>query len=207
MVRAILDGSKTVTRRLVKHEHLDLADRFAFDSMHNEWEFGETHQGPVASVGWMKCPYGAPGDLLWVRETWAPFEPEDGLQGIAYAASCDGRSFNYVTSEGGIEQLTIKRWKPSIFMRPAYSRITLEVTDVRIERLHAITEEDAKAEGVERFRVYEDGDDDEANGHGYAPPLCSHLGAFELLWEQINGKRAPWSTNPWVWRVEFRRAR
>jgi hypothetical protein len=136
-----------------------------------------------------RCPYGVPGDRLWVRETWAP-QPEreeawklpehEGGGGsaddVCYRA--DERPNDHQL--GGLTH-GVARWRPSIYMPRFASRITLEVTDVRADRLQDITEEDAKAEGVERQST------------------------FRELWDGINGKRAPWSSNPFVWVVGFRR--
>lgn len=215
MVRAILDGRKTVTRRIVKSAPSDaggVEEQIAAPScidMAPGTPFWRWLVSGGVSAGF-RSPYGVPGDRLWVRETWRTQELAGGLDGIRYAADDAFRPIDN-TTEAAEAWVTAHdkrdRWRPSIFMRLWMSRITLEVTDVRVERLHAITEEDAEREGVERFRFYEPGDDlgDEINGHGYAPPLCSYLGAFEELWDAINGKRTPWADNPWVWRVAFRR--
>lgn len=110
------------------------------------------------------CPYGAVGDRLWVRETW------QGNQGdIRYGA--DGDSLHGYNG-----------WRPSIFMPRWASRITLEVTGVRVERVQEISEEDAQAEGV------------------------AHRCDYKVVWDAINGKKYPWSSNPWVWVIEFKRA-
>lgn len=188
MVRAILDGRKTVTRRIVRDAKPLAADVTDFGG----WVANDAavlEEGVRA----LRRPYGEPGDRLWVRETWAPFERERGQCAVAYFASCEDGSFDYVTSEGVIERLTIKRWKPSIHMPRWASRLELEVLDVRVERLHDIDEEDARREGVEHCAL-----------HGERP-CDAYRARFTSLWDTINGDRAPWSSNPWVWRVEFRR--
>lgn len=186
MVRAILDGRKTVTRRIVHGQRAmsSTAVRFEFPGSRAGWAANDA----AVRDGWrdmLRCPYGAPGDRLWVRETWAPFRRYEPGLGVAYAASCDDGEFDYWTADGAIERLKIKRWKPSIHMPRWASRITLIVIDVRVERLHDITEQDAIAEGVDEVGFPRE--------------------TFASLWDGINGKRAPWKSNPWVWRVEFRR--
>lgn len=190
MVRAILEGTKTQTRRVVNVARVqkkgtrdsagwrpfnldDAADRRAV----------ETNCGRV-------CPYGEIGDRLWVRETWAAPHECDAMPPraipvgtrITYAATAD---------LGGPRGVGGLIGRPSIFMPRSACRITLAVESVRVERLNAITEADATAEGV-----------DTGNGavsRGWA--RCN----FAELWDEINGKRAPWETDPWVWVVTFQR--
>jgi hypothetical protein len=169
MVRAILGGRKTQTRRVVKpQEHAE--------------------QWPACGCA---SPYGRPGDRLWVRETWAPKQFEDGVN---YRASGDLLDTGHC------------RWKPSIHMPRRASRILLEVTDVRVERLQRITGYDAMAEGIEgvtndlgpgatvtTFRDYETDAWDRA---AYQ--------SFRSLWRSINGPDS-WDADPWVWVVSFKR--
>jgi hypothetical protein len=133
-------------------------------------------------------PYGQPGDLLWVRETWG----EKVDVGTLYKA--DGG----VYATGGVV------WKPSIHMRRSDSRLTLRVTAVRVQRVQEITEEDAIAEGItgphmvgyRAFRVPEDS----------KPRYSRAEAAFEVLWDSINAKRDySWDSNPWVWALTFER--
>lgn len=172
MVRAILEGRKTQTRRIVKgtrwlSEAIDVLNIEGSPS----WTDG---------TGWdscVRCPYGAPGDRLWVRETWADMGwPPTGPQ-YAYRADPDSSDND------------AQRWKPSIHMPRSASRITLEVLNVRVERLQDISEEDAKAEGVtlKGMSRY----DGEARD------------AFEALWCGINGAES-WDANPWVWVIGFK---
>lgn len=183
MVQAILAGRKTVTRRVATY-----------------WR-GEGNRArklpcdlrPAAAA----CHYGAPGGRLWVRETWAAFKADDRPNDlcVAYRASCGSAgAFDYAMADGSILGAKIERWTPSIHMPRWASRITLEIISVRVERLQEITEEDARAEGVAAMMV-------ECRPDAHEP----HRGLFAILWDQINGKRAPWVSNPWVWRVEFRR--
>lgn len=133
--------------------------------------------GKIATE-YARSPYGDEGDRLWVRETFAPDVPGCESQGgVSYRADHQ--------DPRGDGPANPMKWKPSIFMRRRESRITLEVVSVRIERLHEITEQDAIAEGVSELGFPRD--------------------TFAELWDVINGKRAAWASNPWVWRVEFRR--
>lgn len=154
MVRAILEGRKTQTRRVVKPQ-----PAYVIDSV------------------WV-CPYGRPGDGLWVRETWAP-NSQAGV--FSYAADW----------AAGVKH--VSRWRPSIHMPRAASRISLEVVGVRVERLREISEADALAEGC--------ADSEMVDG---VPMWCSAVEKYMDLWEKINGEGS-WAVNPWVWVVEFRR--
>jgi hypothetical protein len=179
MVRAILDGRKTQTRRIVKGST-------EFSGPYNP-EYMEAHKD---SKGWASiCPYGSPGERLWVREAWAPATAALPLaDGVLYRA-------DYHTS---LEKRDgDQKWKPSIHMRRVDSRINLEITGVRVERLNAICEEDAKSEGVEGLAELF-----EKAKHGH--PLTPWSTAFAWLWFEING-RDSWMQNPWVWVVEFKR--
>ena len=190
MVRAILDGRKTQTRRVVKlppgewkHDailqELDIKSR---PLGHPAFGF-ESKEGRFTA---RPCPYGQIGDRLWVRETFAlhPTATENYKPITFYRARVDTILEN-------------NRWQPSIFMPRWASRITLEITEVRVERLQEITFEDAKAEGVPK-------------------ELCNivttpHMGyldtrsGYRALWDSINGKTHPWASNPWVWVVGFKR--
>jgi hypothetical protein len=193
MVRAILAGSKTQTRRLAKLQpHIvDAEPRHA----PNTWGF---YGGAYPEHGReVRSPYGAPGDRLWVRETWLQLVPEHRSAWRAQLSACeraDGIVYraSYQTDYDG-EQARRDygyKWRPSIYMPRWASRISLEITSVRVERLHEISEEDARAEGVVPLQM--------DNG--------SFLPRFEGLWDSINGERAPWASNPWVWVVGFKRA-
>jgi len=180
MVRAILAGQKTVTRRTVRDVPQWVA-RTGPDP------FGATlYSFNADRIEHVRSPYGIPGDRLWVRETWRPdssHDPDD----TRYRADYQGNEYNDVRD--------MLPWRPSIFMPRTRSRITLEVVNIRVERLHAITEEDAIREGVDAVSVA----DVPRNG------TLSRRDDFAQLWQKINGKRAPWGSNPFVWRIEFRR--
>lgn len=183
MVRALLAGTKTQTRRIAKPvRHPDLGNVYAPGALVLEHE-------PQHVID-RCCPYGRPGDRLWVRET---HNTHGGL--ATYRADGDWIA-DYHREEPQQPRL---RWVPAIHMPRTASRITLEITGTRVERLQDISEEDAKAEGAPG---YEEGLD--------APPPdgdheWSYRASFQRLWEQINGPGA-WAKNPWVWVVEFERA-
>lgn len=193
MVRAILSGQKTVTRRVMKPQPqkapVDVVDGVpSWDSPTNyagEVQMNTQHGKP--------CPYGKPGDRLWVREAWAQINVAQapGETWVVYR-ECDNR-----TDYGG-------PWKPSIHMRRRDSRILLEVTGVRVERLQDITEDQAEAEGVEGCIPSCPGPYDE---HGNPECDCMNLTyvqSFQALWENIIGRKS-WDANPWVWVMEFKR--
>ena len=161
MVRAILDGRKTQTRRVVKPQ-------------------------PPPLGGFVKNPYGQPGDRLWVRETWA----------------LDDKY--YYRADGAVGDRCGK-WKPSIHMPRAASRITLEITGVRVERLQEITISDIYAEGAITDEWLEWRDDVSGVGMPAGSRIENERDVWEKLWDSINGKTYPWKSNPWVWVIEFKR--
>lgn len=199
MVRAILAGTKTQTRRVVKQQPV-------FDIYRRDWRW----ESKSAIATWSgdrplsaalrglctHCPYGETGDRLWVRETFAVCG-----RGEAPVYRADSR-----VEVPGV------RWKPSIFMRRMESRITLGVTGVRVERLQEISEADAKAEGVERDPTPDDPagrEDPREVGYPSASDVAhaeatKHRRWYAALWDDINGNGS-WASNPWVWVVEFRR--
>jgi hypothetical protein len=165
MVRAIQEGRKSQTRRVVKPQPGDDAE----DSLHfggGQWRFraGEPRQ--------FKCPFGVVGDRLWVKEAWAA----DEAGGILYRA------------DDTEENSPVDRWNTPLFLKRKDSRITLELIDVYLEHLQDINEENAQAEGVVR-----------ASGSTY----CR---AYHEFWDTQNAERGyAWDSNPFVWRLTFRR--
>jgi len=221
MVRALLAGTKTQTRRIVKLKSPD----------------GEVYIDPGGSIfgpgpyvknyppGYpscsepmhrrIRCPYGYPGDRLWVRETWNKFDAHpvegDGIDPRRFGAraplpGCEGdREIEWravYRADGEIVHLRYgaARWKPGIHMPRWASRITLEVTGVRVERLHDITEDGARAEGV----AFGEMQDAIVNGEPGRVAFFSARDAFAYLWAGSNGSES-WKANPWVWVVEFKR--
>ena len=187
MVRAILDGRKTQTRRVVKSQprdgwapivgpyHPTVTDK---DGVQQP---GPLVYGASDEDEGRKCLYGHPGDRLWVRETWRLGDHNDAAAGcVHYRADQD-------------EPAAPGQWKPSIHMPRWASRLTLEVKAVRVGRLQEISEADAKAEGM-------------TAKHMQLGTKSCHS-AFVDLWDDINSKRpgCSWSDNPWVWVVELER--
>lgn len=225
MVRALLDGSKTQTRRLVKpfrgfeHNHVCRPD-LAADSCAVWWH------GSSERIGCHQyCPNGVPGDRLWVRETWQFADwTEDGQPFVRFAADntvrfCEGAGEGESLVDTWAElsapenyeidnKAADRRWRPSIFMPRWASRLTLTITDVRVERLQEISERDCEAEGVQPRHMYE-GDIDERDldptTQGF--DMFMWVESYRELWDSLNAKRAPWSSNPWVWVLTFEVAR
>lgn len=199
-VKAILDGRKTMTRRVVKADAREVNRGPDY-----RWWYWKTGSGPSTPI-YLKCPYGKPGDQLWVRETTVRVE-EHGFVGPVYVASDDGMAIlNYGLGSGDeteVEPHDLKL-RPSIFMPRSMSRINLEITDVRVERLQDISEEDAKAEGVTQQQepVFQCMCEERCM---CGSRLMSFRESFQDLWDEINGKKHPWASNPWVWVLTFRR--
>lgn len=193
MVRAILDGRKTQTRRIIKPRYLgwrfDLMDR----NRDSVIPLSPMKDKGVRTLTSHACPYGVKGDRLWVRET---FHTVDGHRAFYRA--------DYVYNPQGDKEHGVV-WTPSIHMPRIASRILLEITGVRVERLHEISEADAQAEGVERvvagvgWRRYCDHDSEEVG----VPPCGDARRSFRSLWKFIHGDES-WNANPWVWVVEFK---
>jgi hypothetical protein len=193
MVLAILSGQKTQTRRVLKPqpEYIENSGRWKFPvpkkTIHKMAK-GNTHVYTGSREFWHylpdgSCPYGQVGDELWVRETHALYhdgmDSGEGVSRVFYRADYD---------DGKCPMSNLK-WKPSIFMFREFSRIQLRITDVRVERLQDISEDDAQAEGSP-FKMPH-----------------SHRVWFRQLWGSINGKKHAWKSNPWLWVVEFERVK
>lgn len=202
MVRAILDGRKTQTRRVVKPQ--TVRKSLPHEQRPN-WIDEET--GKV-----VRCPYGQPGDRLWVREAFI-HEPADYCWEASVSIPCRPASTVYRADHDGNTQGA--GWKPSIHMPRHLSRITLEITSVRMERLQDISEADARQEGIYSDRVIvstncHSGHHAEVHDDRYFFGNEPHEGfecaieAFAELWESINGPGS-WDANPWVWCIEFKR--
>lgn len=211
MVRAILDGRKTQTRRVVKLVGADTLEEREDGSL---WPYSSTWADGDERGPWLACPYGEPGDRLWVRETWQAWKQvsieSDEWDPITREVRSGEDWALWVELRGKPDKIeyratseSVGPWTPSIHMPRWASRITLEVVSVRVERLQEISNEDAKAEGVRAFEhdgagVYEDYE----LGDG---TWCNDArGSFATLWRSINGPES-WAANPWVWRVEFKR--
>lgn len=184
MVRAILAGKKSQTRRAAK-------DVVAVHTRTGEALAETDSAGPR-----VHCPFGQPGDRLWVRESFTDLRGTgiehrpniDGpIQRYAYSADTrPGSPGDYARKDYGI------KWRPSIHMPREACRLVLEITAVRVERLQAITEADAVAEGLSQ-----------SESGSWLPGPCDHPEwAFHQLWAQVYGEPA-WEANPWVWVIEF----
>lgn len=202
MVRAILAGTKTQTRRVVKGEilsHSDGSKRQVFHFGRLDQINGLLRERQASPLRRVACPFGQVGDRLWVREAWRTTSawditpPRDlpGCVDLHYEA--DGRPNAH---------FCFGKLRPGMFMPRGASRITLEITGVRVERLQDISEANAIAEGIERgaaegyWKLY--GRD--ANGDMDRSPRV----AYRSLWESINGPDS-WDANPWVWVLEFKK--
>jgi hypothetical protein len=200
MVRALLGGTKTQTRRLVKPqpdaEHG--GEPYWFVGGYRAWTYRDTQDVLRKGGNVLSCPYGQAGHTLWVRETWAR-DDEDGA--LMYRADLGRDMSADAWEQGRLEGVPRYRWRPSIHMPRAASRIALDVTGVRVERLNDISEADALAEGVTpKWEPGCSGRLMEALGGVSFRPAAS---AYADLWEQINGPGS-WSANPWVWVLAFR---
>lgn len=212
MVRAILDGRKTQTRRIVKPAPVSNPREPLISFNHGvpEYSFGLDDRD-ARGLRWWRCPYGVPGDVLWVRETWGvgnrPCPHNGWVDGIEYRADCvdDCAPPLHDIIPADVEADSIRAgWRPLIHMPRWASRIALRVTDVRIERLNDISAEDADAEGFGGdypHRVMPDVFPYREDGWGHLSlPEC-----YARLWEHINGPSS-WDANPWIWVVSFERA-
>lgn len=201
MVRAILDGRKTQTRRPVKFPVHDknLGCELA----------GNELAGELSAGNYLNSAFGKPGDRIWVRETWQAIHDycdENGhVDERRYARSIPRHRGNYwhpVYEEAWGNESREDRefpWRPSIHMPRWASRILLEIIDVRVERLNAISQEDAQAEGMELTGWRPTYSDPDSGGEVWTP-----YDNFAQLWESIYGEES-WKANPWVWVITFRR--
>ncbi len=201
MVRALLAGTKTQTRRIVKPQQprpstcelyeLELTQRDGAIKHYTRDQFAARY------------PSAAPGDRLWVRETHQliPMHDDDIC---VYRASCEDDSFMYADPDGCIQLLKVERWLPSIFMRRMESRISLDVIAVRVERLQDISGDDAIAEGIDPASHRCDCDVCRMQSSLCPGSLSTLVLAYADLWRDINGAES-WDANPWVWVVSFKR--
>ncbi|WP_063616236.1 hypothetical protein [Enterobacter roggenkampii] len=210
MVRAILDGRKTQTRRIMKPQ--PTLDDFVcpydgprgghiWPSKNHQYALHVERMLQNGDGGWEglasdACHFGGIGDRIWVRETWAEAgagAPDLQLYRANYPAHVPTHYENVPPAED-------VRWTPSIHMPRWASRITLEITGVRVEQLKSISEDEARSEGVARLR--------ECFWKHYQPGWTQHQlsarGAFATLWDSIYGS-GEWDRNPWVWVIEFKR--
>jgi len=197
MVQAIIAGTKSQTRRTVKPQPSDCKSTGCCD--HWIWRDHHTQLDPLLRLVEQRSPYGRPGDRLWVRET---FLIKNAGRCVVHRASMDD------VEAAGLGAL-YGGWKPSIFMPRWASRITLEVTAVRVERLQDISDVDAMSEGLSRGWFNDQGETPGRNlywAEGVTAKGAGHptaKDAYRELWDSINEKKHPWSSNPWVWVIAF----
>lgn len=182
-VRAILDGKKTQTRRIVKPQ---------LKHGKHGWQWPSARAQSMVEPRDMNglSPYGAKGDRMWVRETW-----QRDNDRIVFRATLDPK-------------IDFVKWRSPLHLARADARLTLAISEVRIQRVQETTEEDARAEGVPPFfeRYDRIGKDqriacgDEENFLAIEQP---HRASYAVMWDEINGDRALWSANPWVWAITF----
>ena len=204
MVRAILDGKKTQTRRAIVPQI--------------EWKEESIYQrrksGTIDEFTFLefikKCKYGQIGDLLWVRETWKCEELyPSGLDGVRFAA--DGAFIEIentipASNAWGEANRPGGKWRPSIFMPRWASRINLEITGVCIDRVQYISREAAKAEGVSNIWIWDGERYAKHPEHFRRALLNPYVANYSVLWDEINAERGfGWDMNPWVWVIEFKR--
>lgn len=206
LVCATLEDRKTQTRRL---NGLDVINRNDGRDSANMWKYkGALEGGPYhlfeyadgISTQTVKCPYGKPGDRLWVREAFKYFQPhgEDGIKrGVEFRADGTLKYVPPLADDEGCLIQSLGKWKPSIHLPRWASRINLEIISIRVERLQDISMHDAFDEGACWT-------DHHHQGNFEAGSYC--VGSFKTLWDSINAKRGyGWDKNPYVWVVEFKR--
>jgi hypothetical protein len=225
MVRACLRevDPKTQTRRVVKPQPDWLPEVHSVERTEALfWPLAGEGRGHQCGAPLTRCPYGVPGDTLWVREAWTqvPASAYRMSEGVQQTVNPGDPDMAAIYAAGW--DRSIPKWRPSIHMPRWASRITLRITDVRVERLQDISEADAKAEGVHRIgEEYASFADPESCWHQgpnlwtveSAGPIGGSLssptaaGAYRMLWEDINGWDGPgsWDANPWVWALSFER--
>ena len=195
MVKAILDGRKTMTRRVCKYQPSmsvrKAGSMWGIKGGDALWHFGHKI---------VSCPYGQPGDQLWVRETWMPFTE----QGCPVGATIY-RATDHPEPDGD----SPLRWNPSIFMPMSASRITLEITAVRVERVQDISADDVQAEGIDvvaKLPVFISPKKSMESLVALSKTIAQSL--YKELWDSLNAKRGcGWDANPWVWVLSFKRVK
>ncbi|HBW1643263.1 TPA: hypothetical protein MYV30_000507 [Klebsiella pneumoniae] len=205
MVRAILDGRKTQTRRIIKDCTVGRDQISKFIQI--EKKFIGCYPEDVPELIRECCPYGVQGDRIWVREAFRVHSRATDVATLVYKAS-ERNSWTEQTHRVPVavcnKPATPEKWTPSLHMPRWASRILLEITDVRVERLNAISEEDAEAEGIDMEALYDSQDcyDCIADHNMTGRPTVT--GAFKYLWQSIYGQES-WNADPWVWVIEFKR--
>lgn len=225
MIRAILDGRKTQTRRAVSPRGWN-PNRMTLSKVvhHSESRIGT--QAYFGDDNWgAPCPFGSPGERLWVRETWAahPLDESEPPARILFAADGANYDFDVVgNARRGPRNLdrvdetgewVVERWRPSIHMPRWACRLTLEITSARVERLQDISDADIEAEGTSAW-VEAGGvvytpvagfDGAQLNDDGKTITVKPNRVCFASLWDSVSPANLRWRSNPWVWVVSFKR--
>lgn len=197
MVQAILEGRKTQTRRLIKPQPIEEQGGFRYEK--SKVHFYCNNAAIVSRQHLDFSPFGQVGDRLWIRETWCCLH--------GYGDTPNKEDFvRYKADSGAGEQVItdVKGWRPSIHMPRVYSRILLEITGIRVERIQDITPHDKQAEGIDYGDLL-------TKQHGELSMDDLYLfeaidSEFQQLWDSINTKRGyGWNVNPWVWVIEFKK--
>jgi hypothetical protein len=192
LVKATLEGRKTQTRRVMRDQPSE-NEKFKYYCQLKNGDWGalfewKTSEGEIFHNHY-KCPYGKPGDLLWVKETYT-----DGgnlTSGVGYIYKANNYPDDFIKAI---------KWKPSLFMPKSACRLWLEIESITPERLCDISEEDAIAEGVSRDVWTENG-----ISTNFEPDSeLDYIKGFKILWDSINGKTLPWSKNPWLWAIKYK---
>ncbi|MEY0288107.1 hypothetical protein AB7303_03675 [Providencia rettgeri] len=201
MVRAILDGRKTQTRRIINPQP-ELTQKSGFKWKGGLFGAGSDDRETNRNFAHKKCPLGKVGDRLWIRETWMPDAPRDGTWGDIEFYGCKDSKLSMIPERFRKPEHCIHRaswkgselvgWTPSIHMPRWASRITLEITDVRVERLQEASDDDFKAEGYPLERELTGGSTD---------AFCW----FRHLWDSVSKPDCNFESNPWVWVIEFKK--
>jgi hypothetical protein len=200
-VRAILEDRKRQTRRIFKPERMEITTHAKGGYWYSTYakragQIEHTGSGPFIPNDWLHyCPYGQPGDRVWVRETFRAFSDGD----VFYRADFIQYGSDYIPVHADDEPEDW-RWTPSIYMPRKQSRILLEIENVRVERVQDISEEDARAEGCE----FDDGKPPEGYSEEDRPTARQE---YKFLWDKINAEREvgnTWAKNPWFWVLGFR---
>jgi hypothetical protein len=214
----ILDGRKTQTRRVITPQPV-VGDEYSVWTDCKKWgnavvKFTRHGYAPPHSFAESiarHCPYGVPGDRLWVREAWQLCSHGSQLPGLKEFRTrylADG-TLNWVKCGRDLAVLKEVGFKPSIFMPREFSRLTLEITSVGVERIQEISKQDAIAEGVDwrKCPMYQTEAQLRRMVKGWGTAMTvDYIGGFKRLWNSINASPGlSWSDNPWVWVVEFER--
>ncbi|WP_338909748.1 hypothetical protein WHY33_15700 (plasmid) [Clostridium perfringens] len=218
MVRGILDGKKTCTRRLIKNKYTNADIKFWEHKVKKILVYAQNDVpepkinedgSKTMTVRYMEeieVPYKV-GDILYVRETWANTWTPDGEEGFIYKADGKPKDFPYW---GNAKQGKHEVWMPSIHMPKIAARIFLKVTSVRAERLQDIDEEQAKKEGARKISWYQPFGTKSEDEQKYVGSLVNHKinykTGFADIWDRtVKEEKYSWEGNPWVWVIEFER--